>query len=312
MSWSSRDPCAKLVLRPERVAVTTAEGGGAVSGTTGGGGLGEFLRLRRERLRPEDAGLPGGGRRRTPGLRREEVAALAALSPDYYSRLEQGRVTTPSESALASLARALRLSGDERDHLFLLAGLHPPAPHSPRAHVDPALTYLLDVLHDTPAQVADDLLTVIAQNRASELLLGRWTGLPGWESNVTWRWFADLSSRGSNDPAEHDRLGRTYAADLRAGLARRPATDRYGSGLLADLLQRSAEFRAVWAEHEVAPVTSAPKRLLHPVTGPMDLQCDVVASPASGHRLVVFRPQVGSGAHEQLEFLTAVGQQPAG
>jgi hypothetical protein len=202
------------------------------------------------------------------------------------------------------------MDGDERDHLFRLAGVRPPDRRSPLAHVDPAMTYLLDVLRDTPAQVADDLLTVIAQNRAAELLLGRWTGLAGWESNVTWRWFTDPSSRESNDPAEHDRLGRTYAADLRAGLAHRPATDRHASGMLADLLRRSAEFRAVWALHEVAPLTSSPKRLLHPVTGPMDLQCDVVASPASGHRLVVLRPQVGSGAGDQLEFLTALGQQP--
>jgi transcriptional regulator with XRE-family HTH domain len=127
--------------------------------------LGEFLRHRREQLRPEDVGLAGGGRRRTPGLRREEVAGLAALSPDYYSRLEQGRVRTPSAAALASLARAIRLTGDEQDYLFRLAGQQPPEPRSPLTHVDPAMMYLLDALGSTPAQVTDDLLTVIAQNR---------------------------------------------------------------------------------------------------------------------------------------------------
>ncbi|MDQ0363780.1 helix-turn-helix transcriptional regulator [Catenuloplanes indicus] len=184
--------------------------------------LGEFLRHRRERLRPEDVGLPGGGRRRTPGLRREEVATLAALSPDYYSRLEQGRVRTPSAAALAGLARAIRLTGDEQDYLFRLAGQQPPESRSPLAHVDPAMLYLLDELDRTPAQVADELLTVVAQNRAARHLLGVWTGLPGYRSNVTWRWFADPASRDANDPAEHELIGRAYAADLRAGLAHRP------------------------------------------------------------------------------------------
>jgi transcriptional regulator with XRE-family HTH domain len=271
--------------------------------------LGEFLRHRRENLRPEDVGLPGGGRRRTPGLRREEVASLAALSPDYYSRLEQGRVQTPSASALASLARAVRLTADEQDYLFRLAGQQPPEPRSPLAHVDPAMIYLLDVLGHTPAQVSDDLLTVVAQNRAAENLLGKWTGLPGYESNVTWRWFADPASRDSNDPGEHKRIGRAYTADLRAGIAQRSAGDRFVHGLVADLLERSAEFAELWAQQHVAPLTSAPKLIRHPLVGELDLQCDVVLSPATGHRLILFRPRPGSQSHEQLEFLDVLGNQ---
>lgn len=273
------------------------------------GALGEFLRHRRERLRPEDVGLPGGGRRRTPGLRREEVAGLAALSPDYYSRLEQGRVRGPSAAALASLARALRLSGDEQDYLFRLAGQQPPEPRSPLAHVDPAMIYLLDALGHTPAQVADDLLTVVAQNRAAENLFGVWTGLPGYESNVTWRWFADPATRDSNDPAEHARIGRAYAADLRAGVAQRPAGDRFARGLVADLLRRSAEFAELWAQQHVAALASAPKLIRHPLVGELDLQCDVVLSPATGHRLILFRPRPGSDAHEQIAFLDVLGTQ---
>ncbi|MFF8675406.1 helix-turn-helix transcriptional regulator [Streptomyces sp. NPDC015242] len=272
-------------------------------------GLGEFLRHRRERLRPEDVGLAGGGRRRTPGLRREEVATLAALSPDYYGRLEQGRVRTPSAAALASLARAIRLTGDERDYLFRLAGQQPPEPRSPLAHVDPAMLYLLDALEHTPAQVADDLLTVVAQNRAAENLLGVWTGLPGYESNVTWRWFADPASRDSNDPAEHERIGRAYAADLRAGVAQRSMGDRFARGLVTDLLQRSAEFADLWAQQDVGALTSAPKLIRHPLVGELDLQCDVVLSPATGHRLVIFRPRPGSNAHEQMALLGVLGNQ---
>ncbi|MFE9680892.1 helix-turn-helix transcriptional regulator [Streptomyces sp. NPDC006285] len=271
--------------------------------------LGEFLRSRRERLRPQDVGLAPGGRRRTPGLRREEVALLATLSSDYYSRLEQGRVKTPSEAALASLARAMRLSSEEQQHLFRLAGQRPPEPHSPLAHVDPAMQYLLDVLDSTPAQVCDDLLTVVAQNRAAEVLLGKWAGLPGFESNVTWRWFADPASRALNDPDEHERIGRAYAADLRAGSGRRPRRDAVAHGLVADLLTRSSEFARLWEEHDVAALSSAPKRILHPLVGDLDLQCDVVLSPATGHRLVLFRPRVGSDAAAKFDFLTVLGQQ---
>jgi transcriptional regulator with XRE-family HTH domain len=269
--------------------------------------LGEFLRSRRERLRPQDVGMAPGGRRRTPGLRREEIALLATLSSDYYSRLEQGRVKTPSEAALASLARAMRLSGEEQQHLFHLAGQRPPAPTSPLAHVDPAMQYLLDVLN-IPAQICDDLLTVVAQNRAAEVLLGAWTGLPVYESNVTWRWFADPSSRELNDPGEHERIGRAYTADLRAGLAKRPARDVFAHALVADLLARSSEFTRLWEEHDVAALSSAPKLIRHPLVGDLDLQCDVVLSPSTGHRLVLFRPRVGSDA-AKIDFLGVLGQQ---
>lgn len=274
--------------------------------------LGDFLRSRRERLRPQDVGMATGGRRRTPGLRREEVALLAALSTDYYSRLEQGRVKTPSEAALASLARAMRLSRDEQHHLFRLAGQRPPQPHSPLAHVDPAMQYLLDVLDNTPAQVCDELLTVVAQNRAAGVLLGAWTGLPGYESNVTWRWFADPASRALNDPAEYERIGRAYAADLRAGFAKRSHGDVFAHGMVADLLARSEEFRVLWERHDVEALSSAPKRILHPVVGELDLQCDVVLSPATGHRLVLFRPRIGSDARSKIDFLTVLGQQSLG
>jgi transcriptional regulator with XRE-family HTH domain len=271
--------------------------------------LGDFLRHRRERLRPEDVGLPGGGRRRTPGLRREEVAGLAALSPDYYARLEQGRERTPSATSLASLARAMQLTADEQDYMFRLAGQQPPEPRSPLAHVDPAMIYLLGVLEHTPAQVADDLLTVVAQNRAAEILLGVWTGRSGYESNVTWRWFADPASRDSNDPAEHERIGRAYAADLRAGLAQRSAGDRFAHGLVADLLERSAEFAELWSQQHVAALTSTAKLIRHPLVGELDLQCDVVLSPATGHRLILFRPRPGSDNHNQIEFLSVLGNQ---
>jgi transcriptional regulator with XRE-family HTH domain len=276
---------------------------------TGLDDLGRFLRSRREALLPEDVGFAGGGRRRTPGLRREEIALLAALSADYYSRLEQGRTGSVSPAALASLARAMRLSADERDYLFRLGGHQPPPRSSAHAHVDPAMLFLLDALGDTPAQVTDDLCTVIAQNRAATALLGRWAGLPDHGSNVVWRWFTDPSSRTLNDPAEHPAVGRAYVADFRAGLARRPPGDRYGREIVEGLLARSPEFARLWAAHEVAPLASVRKRLLHPEVGALDLQCDVVLSPETGHRLHLFRPAPGSGAGDQLALLSVLAGQ---
>src|SRR5436190_17175016 len=121
--------------------------------------LADFLRRRREALQPGDVGLPAGvpGRRRTPGLRREDVAALAAMSTDYYTRLEQQRGPQPSEQMLASLARALRLSDDERDYLFLVAGRNAPSPQFTSTHVAPALQRVLDRLNDTPALILSNL-----------------------------------------------------------------------------------------------------------------------------------------------------------
>lgn len=137
--------------------------------------LGDFLRARRQALRPADVGLPSRGRRRTPGLRREEVALLANLSVDYYERLEQSRNTNPSEALLGSLARALRLSVDERDYLFRLAGHPAPAASTASGYVDPAMMFLLDALTTVPAHVIDDRTTILAQNALSRALLGSWT-----------------------------------------------------------------------------------------------------------------------------------------
>src|SRR5690348_18490604 len=129
--------------------------------------LADFLRRRREALQPGDVGLPAGfaGRRRTRGLRREEVAALAAMSTDYYTRLEQQRGPQPSEQMLTALARALRLTGDERDYLFRVGGHNAPAPVAAAAHVAPALLRVLDRLSDTPALILSSLGETLVQNR---------------------------------------------------------------------------------------------------------------------------------------------------
>ncbi|MEU1620323.1 helix-turn-helix transcriptional regulator [Streptomyces sp. NPDC005722] len=270
--------------------------------------LGGFLRTRREALRPSDVGLIAGGRRRTPGLRRSEVALLANISVDYYERLEQSRNAHPSQAMLASLAGALRLSVDERDHLYRLAGYAPPRAGGTGRYVDPAMMFLLDALTTVPAQVVDDLSTVIAQNRLSRALLGTWALGDVRAGNVTWRWFTDQASRALNVAEEHEAIGRGYAADLRVAAAGR-GSDAAADRLIADLLEASEEFTRYWNEMAVKPMSSTRKRLVHPHAGPLDVQCDIVVSPATGHRMVIFRPQPGSSTAERFDFLEVISEQ---
>jgi transcriptional regulator with XRE-family HTH domain len=270
--------------------------------------LGGFLRARREALHPADVGLPGGGRRRTPGLRRVEVAQLANVSVEYYERLEQSRNAHPSQPMLAALARALRLSVDERDHLYRLAGYSPPLTGAAGGYVDPGLMYLLDALVTVPAQIVDDLNTLVAQNRLNQALIGSWPLGEERAGNATWRWFTDPESRELNVPEEHESIGRAYAADLRAAAARRGA-DAAADGLIGDLLAESPEFVQYWQEMTVEPLRSMRKQLVHPHAGALDVQCDVVLSATTGHRLVVFRPQPGSATAANLEFLNVLGEQ---
>ena len=157
--------------------------------------LADFLRTRREALQPSDVGLVKGPRRRTGGLRREEVAALCGMSVDYLSRLEQQRGPQPSEQMLVAMARGLRLSLDERDHLFRLAGHSAPA-RAPRTdHVNPALLRVLDRLQDTPAQVVTELGEILAQTPPAAAIFGDQTGFSGPERSMIYQWFADPESR---------------------------------------------------------------------------------------------------------------------
>ncbi|QYN26566.1 helix-turn-helix transcriptional regulator [Amycolatopsis sp. DSM 110486] len=259
-------------------------------------------------LRPADVGLVAGGRRRTPGLRRAEVAMLSNISVDYYERLEQSRNAHPSQGMLASLARTLRLSVDERDHLYRLAGYSPPLTATTDGYVDPAMMYLLDALNSVPAQVVDDINTVLAQNRLSQALVGSWDLGNHRDGNVTWRWFTDPESRALNVSEEHEAIGRAYVADLRAASARR-GTDVVCDQLVVDLLQASDEFGRYWTEMLVEPLRSTRKKLVHPHAGPLDVQCDFVLSAATGHRMVIFRPQPGTTTAAAFEFLNVLGEQ---
>ncbi|MEU8384253.1 helix-turn-helix transcriptional regulator [Streptosporangium sp. NPDC048865] len=270
--------------------------------------LGRFLRARREALRLADVGLVPGGRRRVRGLRRSEVAVLADVSVDYYERLEQARNAHPSEAVVGSLARALRLSVDERDHLYRLAGYAPPARGAARGYVDPAMMFLLDSLTTVPAHVTDDLNTMLAQNRLSRVLVGSWVAGDDRAGNVTWQWFTDPASRALNVPEEHEAIGRGYAADLRASIGQR-GEDSSAIRLVGDLLRASEEFTRYWNDMAVEPLKSSRKHLIHPHAGPLDVQCDVILSNTTGHRMVIFRPQPGSTTADGFAFLGVLGAQ---
>ncbi|WP_443064346.1 helix-turn-helix transcriptional regulator [Streptomyces sp. NBC_00525] len=268
--------------------------------------LADFLRRSRDRVRPQDAGLPIGPRRRTPGLRREEVAQLAGMSADYYVRLEQARGPQPSPQILASLARALRLSGDERDHLHLLAGHRPPAGGPAGDHVEPGLLHLLDQLPTTPAQVIGDLGDVLAQNEAARALLGGVCTVSEYGRNLVWRWFTDPDQRAAYPPEEHAYYSRLHVADLRAAVGRR-AGDPAAARLVSRLRAASEEFAGLWPLHEVAVRRRTRMRLLHPLVGPVELDCQVLLAPQGEQRLVLFTPPPGTDAAGQLALLGAVG-----
>jgi transcriptional regulator with XRE-family HTH domain len=270
--------------------------------------LADFLRRSRDRLNPADVGLGGGARRRTPGLRREEVAQLAGMSVDYYTRLEQARGPHPSRQMLGALARALRLSADERDHLFHLAGEEPPRETGASGHVRPGLLLILDRLHDTPAQVVSDIGDVLVQNAMASALLGDVSARPPEMRNVVRLAFTEPSAMDIFPPEDHETLARSHVAHLRAVLAARPDDPR-AAGLVAELRAASELFARLWTEHEVAVRRSDTKRIRHPVVGEMELDCEVLLSSGHGQRLIVYTARPGTDAYERLQLLRVVGLQ---
>lgn len=273
-------------------------------------GLAEFLRLRRESLQPGEVGLVPGQRRRTPGLRREEVADLAAMSTDFYARLEQARGSRPSEQTVAAVARALRLTPDERDHVYRLAGYTPP----PRAYrtdqVTPSLLRVLGQL-DTPAQVVSDLGVTLVQNPLAVALLGNQLTGHGLRRNSIFRWFMDPAARGRVPEEDHAFHGRNYVATIRAAHGRAP-NDPEAVELVDALITGSEEFAVLWARHEVAYRIETRKRFLHPAVGLLTLDCQVLTAENLTERLVVFTAVPGTDDAERLKLLAVIGTQELG
>jgi len=267
--------------------------------------LADFLRRRREAIRPAEVGIADGPRRRTTGLRREEVAMLAGMSVDYVVRLEQARSSQPSTQLLGALARALRLSDDERDHLFHLAGHRPPPADGVARLARTGLIRMLDLLGDTPAMVLCDLGEVLAQNRASVLLSGDHTGFSGDRRYAVYRWFTDPATRAFAPPEEQEPYSRRLVADLRAAASRRSG-DPTVTGLIDRLQAESTDFRRLWAEHEVAVRRADRKTMLHPRVGRLLLDCETLVTPDQGQHLVVLTP-ADADTRERLELLRVLG-----
>ncbi|AZP22460.1 helix-turn-helix domain-containing protein [Streptomyces aquilus] len=274
--------------------------------------LGAFLRTRRDRIRPAEVGLPEGPRRRVPGLRREEVAQLAGLSADYYTELERGSAKNgvqPSAQTLAALARALRLNGDERDHLFHLAERPiPPSTQAASAHVQPALLGLLDRLSNTPARVITDLHETLVENDLARDLLGKSPAHRGPTASFVYRWFTDPQARERYPSEDHPHHSRVFVADLQAAAARR-GQDAEITRMVAVLRRRSQEFAALWDTHDVAVRRKDHKKIVHPTLGVIELDCYNLLSEDGRQRLLWFTAPPGSRGAEQLELLSVIGTQ---
>ena len=269
-----------------------------------------FLRQRREALQPGDVGLPAGARRRTRGLRREEVAALAAMSADYYTRLEQQRGPQPSEQMLTSLARALRLTRGERDYLFQMAGHNPPAPVSvsAAAHIAPALLRVLDRLSDTPALILSSLGETLAANRMAAALLGDESGYTGLARSGIYRWFTDPAARLLYPEDDRGRQSRAQVANLRAAYGSMGPRSRAGE-LVRALQKASPEFAELWERHEVARRFEDHKTLIHPELGPIELDCQVLFTEDQSQALLVLTAPPHTEGYEKLQLLAVLGQE---
>jgi transcriptional regulator with XRE-family HTH domain len=270
--------------------------------------LAAFLRRRRARVQPGDVGLAAGQRRRTPGLRRQEVAQLAGMSVDYYIRLEQGRRPRPSRQMIAAISRALRLSDDERAYLHHLVGEVPEPPAEPVREVRAGVLHLLDRLDDTPALVCDATYHVLAWNAMAAALITDFSTLPDNERNVIWRFFTNSEARDRHDAEGARNFARESVADLRAAAARYP----HASGvhrLIDRLLAASAEFRRLWANQDVAVRRSAHKRLHHPAVGWLDLDCEALHDPHQDQWIVLYTAAPATPSYEALRLLKVVGTQ---
>ena len=267
-------------------------------GTMTTSALGDYLRARRSATTPAEAGVPDNGRRRVPGLRREEVAMLAGMSVDYYIRLEQGRETNPSSQILDALSAALTLDEDARQHLYRLAGLSPRSDGSGGSErVDPALLRLMDAWPHNPALVLGRAYDVLAGNALGEALF---SGFP-FTRNLVEKVFLDPGSRSFY--ADWDEAASNTVAGLRLLEGAAPHHPRIRA-VVADLLARSPEFARMWKENRARGKRIESKRLIHPEVGPLTLHMltfDVRSAP--GQQLVVYQADPGTPTADALTLL---------
>ncbi|GAA5068668.1 helix-turn-helix domain-containing protein [Nocardia callitridis] len=249
--------------------------------------LAAFLRDRRQRLNPQDLGLPARRQRRTPGLRREEVAELAGVSIDYIVRLEQGRGLHPSAEVLTALSRALRLTDDERGYLFALARQRAPSVGKPATAPTPALAQLVDDLSPRPAMVVNHRFDVLAWNTEMATLVIDFASLPERHRNSMWLCLLEPSMR--DFYVERERTIREGIADLRAAWAGHP-DDQVLADLIAEFTEHSAEFQAAWARHDVRVQGRGRKQLFHRTVGRVVVDYEVLLPLREpDQRVIIYR-----------------------
>jgi transcriptional regulator with XRE-family HTH domain len=276
----------------------------------------EFLASRRARITPEQAGLPDfGGSRRVPGLRRAEVAMIAGVSPDYYTRLERGNLSGVSDSVLDALCRALRLDEAERSHLFDLARAANTSPRARRRptkqQVRPGTRHLLDAMTDAPAFVRNGRLDILAANRLAETLYS-----PAFETAarpVNLARFCFLDRSAEDFYPDWNDAANTTVALLRTEAGRDPY-DKALTDLVGELATRSDDFRTRWAAHDVRLHHTGTKRFQHPIVGRLDLGFEAMPMPADpGLTLTAYSAEPGTPAADGLRLLAswaASGAQP--
>ncbi|WP_265862729.1 helix-turn-helix domain-containing protein [Streptomyces sp. SKN60] len=283
----------------------------AASGTAGGPAgpdvrrheLAAFLRSRRERISPEQVGLPRGRRRRTPGLRREEVAQLSAVGVTWYTWLEQARPIQVSPQVLDALAGALLLDPTERTHLFALAGQADPHPETPCPTVTPSLRALLDQLEPLPAAVQNSRYDFLAHNRTFGRLFCDLDALPREDRNSLWLAFTNDEFRAAVTDLPEVLLA--LAGKLRASMAEHLAEPAWKA--LVDRLQAaSPEFREIWARHDVVDQSGRTKLIRNAQVGLLRLEhTNLWLGPTAGPRLVTYVP-VDAATRAGIERLHAL------
>jgi len=272
--------------------------------------LGKFLRSRRERLHPEDVGLPSGPRRRTPGLRREEIAVLAHISTEYYVRLEQARAPRPSAAVLEGISGALRLTDAESDHLHALAGTAPTRSGLHRREVRPSIHALLERIPQTAGIVLSAAYEVLAWNDLATALMEDFAALAPHDRNLARKAFPGdgqdaAAPYGISDDVEF-RQG--VVKELRSTLTRYPS-DPAVVGLVAELRDTSRTFARLWERHDVAAPPALTKTFRNTPVGEITVDCDAMSLLEADQHLILYTARPGSPDAEKLALLAVVGNQ---
>jgi transcriptional regulator with XRE-family HTH domain len=289
--------------KAKRATSTKRESGGNGNGQARREELADFLKARRAALQPVDVGLAGGGRRRTPGLRREEVAAIAGVGTTWYTWLEQGRDVRASLDVLEALARALKLTTAERAHLITLGrGEQAPPPPPEREYVSPTVRRLIENLDPSPAYLLGRRWDYLAWNRSCSVVFGDLSEVPTGKRNQIWLTFMDPARRELMGP-EWERGARRLVARFRADYASHVGDPQFDK-LVDSLLEHSPEFRTWWRRHEVASSGEGRKEILHPVAGKLIFEHAMFRHGGNPeHRLLLYSPLPDEGTPAKLERL---------